>query len=45
MNPPPANIIHATLPLSFGRDTKALGSFRLVCMPVEVNGPTQGVNM
>ena len=34
--------IYATLPVSFG---KAVCPFYLESMPVEVNGPTQGVNV
>ena len=40
-----SNFIHPTLPLSFGRDTKAVGPFYLVSMPGEEKDPTQGINV
>ena len=35
------NFVHLTLPVSFGRDTKAGGPFYLVSVPGEIKDPTQ----
>ena len=39
------NFLYSTLPVSFGRDAKAVGPFYLVSMPEEVKDPTQGINV
>ena len=36
------NFVYPTLPVSFGRDSKAVGPFYLVSMPGEIKDPTQG---
>ena len=39
------NSIYLTLPVSFGADTKDVGSLYLVCTPGEVKYPTHGANV